>query len=176
NDARGRRGPWLLDATTGAVIARVGGPRFVDMAWARNSRSLFVIAENRVATFDLATGRMQNVHRDARGRDLVGLAVSTDERWLAVRVLEKKRFSIDVLPATGGPAREVFSTTEPDIFLLQAWTRDGANILISRGQDHGSDFIRGDWSVWSVPAAGGMPRPLNLTAPRLRGVKVSPDG
>jgi Tol biopolymer transport system component len=175
NDTRGRRGPWMLDAATGAVAARVGGPPFADMEWARDGRSLFVIAQNRVARFDLESGRMQDIHRDVRNRNLVDLAVSPDERWLAIRVMEKTRFSIDVLPATGGTAREIFSTTRPDIFLVQDWTRDGAHVLISRGRDEGSDFIRGDWSVWSVPVSG-EPRPLHLTGPRLRGVTVSPDG
>jgi serine/threonine protein kinase/dipeptidyl aminopeptidase/acylaminoacyl peptidase len=177
NDTRGRRGPWLLDATTGEVTQRIGGPGFVDMAWARDNRSLFVIAQNRVARFDLASGQMRDIHRDARKRQLAGLAVSPDEQWLAITTIkEKKTFTIEVLSAAGGPPREVFATTRPDVFMLQAWTRDGANLLISRGQDHGSDYIRGDWSVWSVPVSGGQPLPLNLTAPRLRGVKVSPDG
>jgi Tol biopolymer transport system component len=146
------------------------------MEWARDG-SLFVIAENRVGRFDLATKRIRDIYRDSRGRSLSGLAVSRDEQWLAISLIEKNNvFSIDVIPAAGGAAREVLSTTKPDVFILQEWTRDGAAILFSRGDAGDSDYIRGDWSVWSVPAAGGQPHSLGLNGPRLRGVKVSPDG
>ena len=177
NDTRGRRGPWLLDASSGQVLDRLSGPPFPDMEWARDGRSLFVIAQNRVGRFDLASKSIRDIYRDSRGRSLAGLAVSPDERWLAITLIEKNNvFSIDVIPAAGGAAREVLSTTKPDVFMLQEWTRDGTEILFSRGNAGDSDYIRGDWTVWSVPAAGGQPHSLGLTGPRLRGVKVSPDG
>jgi Tol biopolymer transport system component len=139
---------------------------------------LFVALEDRIGRFDLASRRVQNIHRDPRGRRIRELAVSPDGRWFAIKLLDKQQNpSLEVLPATGGSAREVFSTTQPDRFLLQDWTRDGANLLISRGRDdEGSIYIRGDWSVWSVPVNGGQPRSLNLTGPRLRGLTVNLDG
>jgi hypothetical protein len=157
-------------------MSRVGGPGFADMEWAHDGQSLFVVAGGAVARVDLASGRTRDIYRDPRPRTVVALAVSPDQRSLAITVTDNIVSSIEIVPAGGGVAREVFSATFPDAFLLQEWMHDGASVLITRGRNNGREVIRGDWSIWGVPVAGGPPRSLNVSAPRLRGVKVSSDG
>jgi Tol biopolymer transport system component len=177
---QGKRGPWLVNARTGAVDTRVGGPsggpRFEDMDWAPDSRTLFIATGQTIGQFDVKSGRLEEIYRDSRKRRALGVRLSPDHTQLAITPGDETTRTLEILSLSNGMSRGVLTLSEPERFMLQEWTADGKGVLIVRGRNEGSNASTGSWSLWSVPAAGGVPRPLGLAGPSLRGVKASPDG
>jgi len=145
------------------------------MEWSADGRSLISMRKNVAARFDVDTGAMEELYRDAGGRSVTGVAVTRDGALLAITVDDQKTRTLLVLPTKGGSARRLMTATEPDGFLLQDFTPDGRHVLISRYTSTNPPRLQ-DWTLWRVPVDGAAPRPMNLSGPDLRGVKVSPDG
>jgi serine/threonine-protein kinase len=172
---QGQPGPWLLDASTGAVLSRVNVIPGWDIRWMPDSRSVLAFRPQFVGRFDVDTGAVQELYRDAAGRRPSGVAVTSDGRLRALTLDSDETRALVVLSATGGAAREIFSANAPDGFLLQGFTREGTHLLVSRWGPVTSLPGR-QWSLWRVPVTGGSPQPLNVSGYDLRGVTVSPDG
>jgi hypothetical protein len=73
------------------------------------------------------------------------------------------------MPSVGGASRKVFSPPEPEMAtgaLRQglSWTPDQRSLL----------FVRGDASLWMVPALGG--EAVNVGAERVKSPALHPDG
>ena len=101
------------------------------------------------------------------GLEIVSLAVSPDGAQLALTLLG---CVVEVMPAGGGPSREVFRSPTPEGFtgsLRQAltWSPDGQFLL----------FARGDSSLWKVPASGGAAERVGLDM-RVKTPALHPDG
>ena len=174
-DRQGRPGPWLLDAATGDVLSRLNRAIGWEMDWMPDNRSLVAISGMFVGRFNVDSGNVQELYRDAGGRSPTGVAVAPDGQFVAVTLDTDTTRALVVLPASGGPPREIFSTGDPNGFRVQDFSPDGTHLLLSRWGP-ATSLPDGQWSLWRVPVAGGTPQPMNVSGLDLRGVEVSPDG
>lgn len=123
----------------------------------------------KLTRYDTQTGQKTELWR---GDEVYSLAVSPDSRDVAFVVgggLPSARM-IGIVPASGGPAREVFRA--PDILGDNAisWTPDKRYVLFVRGS-------RTEWSIWRVPAGGGQAEPVGVSRPAvIRAPQMHPDG
>jgi Tol biopolymer transport system component len=100
--------------------------------------------------------------------DIVGLAASPDGLQLAMVLLGG---IVEVMPAAGGPSREVFRPVGPEgstgsLRHALTWTPDQRFLL----------WVRGDGSLWKVPAAGGQPEKVGIPMENIKNLAVHPDG
>ena len=96
---------------------------------------------------------------------IISLALSPDGMQLATTLWGGV---IEVRPSAGGEAREIFRPQARDIGTgamrqALAWTSDQRFLL----------FVRGDRSLWKVPALGGQ---AEKVGPHTPGITVHPDG
>ncbi|MBI2835516.1 MAG: serine/threonine-protein kinase [Acidobacteria bacterium] len=179
-DRLGAGGAWLVDARTGSTLDSYGSIRHLQ--WAPDGGAFYFFSLRdftRVLGTEIASGRTQEVYRVPAGHSIRAFyAVSPDGRSLALTINEPNGSRLEVVPTSGGPAHEVMRFTLPDLFSIQQWTPDGANILFTRFRTDAmlGRGVRGPIELWSVPATGGAPRSLNLKGDQLAAVRVSPDG
>ncbi|MGH9253546.1 MAG: LpqB family beta-propeller domain-containing protein [Vicinamibacterales bacterium] len=100
--------------------------------------------------------------------EIVALAVSPDGLQLAMVLLGG---IVEVMPAAGGQSREVFRPANElgstgSLRQALAWTRDQRFLL----------WVRGDKSLWKVPAAGGQPEKVGIPMENIKNLAVHPDG
>src|SRR5207249_9903538 len=135
---QGVSAPWLVNARTGAILSRLPRP---GVEWASDGRAVFDIdgGQKKVQRTDVSSGRAREVYQDPAGGHIAGIAVSPDGHSLAIAVDERDVHPgvrrLEVVSTSGGPSREIMRFTEPDLFMLQQWTRDGASILFTRARD-----------------------------------------
>ena len=156
------------------------GARINSYAWAPDSRAI-AFANDRWGQYDVwtvavPTGAVTRVTSDARydvfpswtpdGRQLV--FVRLDERWLDHEVL--------VRDASGSGAerrivadRDFFDYQAGGTFGHPQLSPDGTTLLF---RSHRSGWI----NYWTVPMAGGTPRPVAATPANQSGARWSPDG
>jgi Tol biopolymer transport system component len=102
------------------------------------------------------------------------LALSRDGRQLAFAVHEAESQSnvLKVLPAAGGEARDLLRGVEMAFPGSVAWTPDGLSLLFT-----GKPSPRGSRTeLWRVSVQGGEPQKLDLTADKIRDLRIHPDG
>jgi serine/threonine protein kinase/Tol biopolymer transport system component len=165
---------YQLNATSGAIMGTFDPS--VSNEWAANGRSFYSVANRRIWETEIPSGIRREIYRDPGKAGIVALAVSPSDGWLAIAVNTQGGRKIQIIPADGGQARDVFEASGADRIMLQQWTRLGDAILFTRATIGRSTVIEGPWQLWSVPATGDAPRSLQLEMDRLRGVRVSPDG
>lgn len=186
-DRLGVGGAWRVDARTGAVLFSypplTSGP-IRHVQWAPDGRSFFGFSLRdftHVWRVDASSGHARPVYTAPAGHTIQAFfAVSPDGHALAICLNEPggQATRLEIVNISEGSGREVMRVGVPDLFSVQQWTRDGAQILITRARtEHmtGRAF-GGAMELWSVPVDGGLPRSLNLKMDGLSGVRVSPDG
>jgi Tol biopolymer transport system component len=126
----------------------------------------------RLMRFDIETRRESELKSvPASGSDIsdiVSLAVSPDGLQVAMVLLGD---IVEVMPAAGGPSREVFRPVGPEgstgsLRHALTWTPDQRFLL----------WVRGDGSLWKVPAAGGQPEKVGIPMENIKNLAVHPDG
>ena len=165
---------YQLDATSGAIMATFDPS--VSNEWAADGRAFYSVANRRIWKTEIPSGSRREIYRDPGKAGIVALAVSPNDGWLAIAVNTQGGRKIQIIPADGGQARDVFEVSGADRIVLQQWTRLGDAILFTRATIGRPTVIDGSWQLWSVPVGGGAPRSLQLEMDRLRGVRMSPDG
>jgi hypothetical protein len=103
--------------------------------------------------------------------EFVSLAVSPDGLQLAMVLLGG---IVEVMPAAGGQSQEVFRPAKDANLELStgplrhslAWTRDQRFLL----------WVRGNGSLWKVPAAGGQAEKVGIPMENIKNLAVHPDG
>jgi Tol biopolymer transport system component len=111
--------------------------------------------------------------------------VSPDGRLVAFNIFEQPKpqnpdvkglkRKLMIMPAEGGPAREVLSIEEPDRISFAggyAWTPDGRYLLVVHGS-MADAFVP---EIWRVALDGSAPRKIGVSAPYLLYLAVHPDG
>jgi hypothetical protein len=101
--------------------------------------------------------------------EFLSLAVSPDGLQLAMHL---SGGIVEVMPAAGGPSREVFRPVSPPLDAgaprhALTWTPDQRFLLLVRGDDR---------SLWKVPAAGGQAEKVGVPMENLKNLAVHPDG
>jgi Tol biopolymer transport system component len=100
--------------------------------------------------------------------DITSIAVSPDGLQLAMVLLGG---IVELMPAAGGQSREIFRPVTPDgntgpLRQSLAWTRDQRFLL----------WVRGNGSLWKVPALGGQAEKVGLPMVNIKNLAVHPDG
>ena len=148
------------------------------MQWAPDGRAFYSVSltsgRKHLLKIAVPSGQTREIYRDLNGGLIFGIAVSPDGQSLAVNVSDGAEVKLDLVSATDGSTRELMrrAVADPGHYRLQQWTRDGRNILLTRRVEKPTVTEE----LWSVPAAGGPPRSLNLAREVVDYVRVSPDG
>jgi Tol biopolymer transport system component len=82
--------------------------------------------------------------------------------------------AIDLVPAAGGPSREVFRAPvwlDGSRYNALAWTADQRFLLFARGCEANCPNV-----IWRVPVAGGAAQEIGLVMPGIKSPAVHPDG
>jgi len=125
----------------------------------------------------LETGQEDEIFRvQLRGWGLGRIVASPDGRWLAftVRGSRSQPWTVRVVPTSGGEAREVLSTREPENIWgdEMGWTPDSRYLLVVR---HAGP-PQGKTQLWRVPLEGGEPQKVGPPMEGMRFPCVHPDG
>jgi Tol biopolymer transport system component len=160
-DFKGRWGIYKIDAQTGETTAIVNGElceaeNCFNPAWSPDGKSIFYLqgvpGGNDVVVRELSSGTVTKLfHNDSS--TLHRPVPSPDGRYVAVR----RGLVVHLIPATGGPSRELISGS------VIAWAPDSRSLLIGSMQQ----------SVWRVSLEGEA-RKIETGIPS--GFSVHPDG
>jgi Tol biopolymer transport system component len=77
-----------------------------------------------------------------------------------------------IVPTSGGPARQLYAATWPELILpVQsfAWMQDSRRILFVKGRGM-------KLGLWSLSIEGGQPKSAGLTIEGMRHLAVHPNG
>jgi Tol biopolymer transport system component len=123
----------------------------------------------------LATGQEEAIFEtESRGLGLFGLTLSADGVWLAfaINVGDDER-AVLVMPASGGPAAEIFHSAIDAVSHLGAmiWTRDNRHIILS-----GSCGPGGSQQLCALPRTGGQLRLIGMNVQSISSRMISRDG
>ncbi len=117
---------------------------------------------SRLMTYDMKTGKEKELLSP-----MYWFALSPDGRWLAYTMYESapRAQLVKLMPAAGGPARELYRQPQPGRIVSLTWTPDGRYLLFAKRNQ-----------LWRLPAQGGEPEQLDLAMDGLRDLRVHPDG
>jgi len=132
--------------------------------------------QKRIFKVDVQTGKEELLFKPPPDSVGDGVSISPDGRWLATGFYLRptKTRHLILVPTTGGSSREILDRGRPVAGEAAAWTRDGRQLLVVRGNRDSEG--KGQGELWAVPVEGGPPRSLGLKMYALRDVRVSPDG
>ncbi len=145
--------------------------------WSGDGKSVyyFLLSKPRVSLMahDIETGQETELHSVTQPSNYQGGALSPDGKELAVLTADLGSGTkvLLVLPIGGGAPREVLRGAPLQGFTI-AWTADGRNLLFASRTN--PTVLQTD--LWLVPAAGGQPRKLDLSADDLSDLSVHRDG
>jgi Tol biopolymer transport system component len=138
-----------------------------------DGRTIFYAVGGQLLRFDIDSHHETELRNRAvdvfqTGWEVVSLAVSPDGMQLAMTLIGGV---VEVMPATGGPSREIFRPAAPEVgtgSLRQAltWTPDQRFLL----------WVRGDGTFWKVPAPGGEADKVGISVLNIKSPTVHPDG
>jgi Tol biopolymer transport system component len=144
--------------------------------WAVQSTSDKNQSSGRLMRFDIEARRETELKRDEW---FITVAISPDGRELAyvksvrtpeMRARGESPSMVEVMPASGGEAREVFrdkTWLSGARYNTLAWAPDQRHLL----------FVRQDGLLWRVPVAGGEPQKMGISMnARIKSPAVHPDG
>jgi Tol biopolymer transport system component len=160
-----------IDLATGKaeLLFRSSG-RVQGKSLSLDGKTVFYSEPSRLVRYDLETRRENVLQKaDPAVDSFYSVAVSPDGKQLAyVYWSGGETQSIELMPADGGPARELFRGWPSRGNL--AWTPDQKYLLFTPpgGYDRKT--------LWRVPAAGGAAEPTGLSMPGLAAPQVHPDG
>jgi dipeptidyl aminopeptidase/acylaminoacyl peptidase len=128
----------------------------------------------RLVRFDLRTHRETELKGDEFS---IAVAVSPDSKQIAYLVQEQPGAEsyLAVMPASGGPAREVFRGSpwnDASRYNTLAWTPDRRYLLFVRGTTGDGPNV-----LWRVPVSGGPAEQMGLTIPgKVKSPQIDPLG
>jgi Tol biopolymer transport system component len=188
-DLKGRRGVYLVDATSGSTTFITEAARGV-AGWSVDGRKVFLANRaGKVVEWDLATGSAREILSTPAGS--WGITVSPDGR-LAAYIL--KESVLAVVPTSGGEPRELLRVREPESLVrnsVLSWTLNGSALVVTKrltsatGSPARNSSTGGEAGVqselWLVPISGDAPRKLDIDASSWDivnpiGARFSPDG
>ena len=183
SDRSGRSGIFRVDVQSGDTKMAIDKETLNGMegVWARDGRTLFDrfgdARGGKAGLFrmDVQTGQRLVLYRPPADGDLglENLALSPDESTLAFQLRKQASgaSSLMLVPAAGGPPRQLLQIMKPESFLFGsfAWTPDSKQILAVRTRNNTSE-------LWLVPVDGGNPRKVEFPSMRIVQLRMSSDG
>jgi serine/threonine-protein kinase len=182
-DRRGIVGQRLIDAESGKILSTLAVgvgqmPPVSSFGWDPTGRYTFLIRPSRpgiVTRLDVNTHEEKVIYEESPDSVPNGMALSRDGRWLLLEFYRKsdKAFHFLVVPAAGGPARELRDPS-PERFALGGFSPDGRRIFFARVTRDAEERHLGE--IFVLPFEGGTPRSLGVKMYALRDLRVSPTG
>jgi Tol biopolymer transport system component len=182
-DSEGRSGLFAVDCETGRTraIPAPGSGRAMSAGWASGLGRILERGGPGLIWWDPARGT-HDIALDFRAEGIEGInpgprgpgfAASPDGRSIAfsamLREADVLTYSLRV-KAGEDPSRELFRVRNPERMLLQAWTPDGAGLLVTRRRE-GEPA-----QLWRMPVEGGAPVPIDVPIKGPGHVSMRPDG
>ena len=182
------QGLYRIDVQTGRVTPLVqttaicGSNCIESPLWSPDGRVIFKrrVTES-IVTRDLETGEEKELYRAVPPAFVVhwptsNLAISPDGQRLAFVQIDAKAgiTTLNVIPMTGGEARELLRAYRPEVVSVPAWMPDSRQIIYA----HSVAGEKRQFELWRTSTAGGEPQRLGLTMEGLQpyGLSVHPDG
>ena len=117
-----------------------------------------------VVVRDLATGQEKVIFQPSSGMEIDDLALSPDGQQVALTLMEKQTRSslLKVLPVSGGEARELTRTKEPEVIVGDSlsWSSDSRYIVFGKAVNS-QELLGGYFPTWT-----GNPNACDLFARR----------
>jgi Tol biopolymer transport system component len=171
-----------LPAGSLETIHRPDESNFSSFSLAPDGRAIFFVNQH-VSDTTLEDGRIVRYDIDARRETIlkrdewfIAVSASPDGKSVAyvksIRPPDRQatRSVIEVMPADGGPSREIFSDPRwysGHRYNTLGWTPDSRAVL----------FVDEDGALRQVPAAGGQAVPMGVAmVPRIKTPVIHPDG
>jgi Tol biopolymer transport system component len=193
-DHRDRLAVYRIDAQTGRAMPVVQEPGASWPAWLHDGRVGYVLPDDsddsqRIVVRDLGTGEDRELCRVPAPAHLSQLAVSPDDRWLALLWSdvpswweERGEWALKIVPIAGGAPRDLARLSVQGRDSLSrslrpsvAWTSDAQYVLytITTVAERGATTV-----LWRVPAAGGDAHQAVISLPGfgVSGMSMHPSG
>lgn len=183
-DRAGRRGQFVIDARSGAVLDTVllnqGAPEYGPMEWGPdNDAVLFEHASRGIVKHRLTDGQEQIIYPYAAEgaiKRIHRFGMSPDGQRLAFSAFDRDDVSnvLHMVDATGD--RELARRTFPELMVFQGWSSDSEAVLFTMLQTTNTYIPH---QLWRVPAWGGAPVQIDITIPgatQINPMAFSPSG
>jgi Tol biopolymer transport system component len=122
-----------------------------------------------LARYDIASAQTTELRAPQDGNPITSFQVSPDGSEVAYLFTDTvaRRSILEVMPSTGGTAREIFRdrTLGQARFSGLAWSPDKRYIFVVRDNDLAAPGGLPGASVWKVPTAGGPPETTGIDMP-----------
>ena len=129
---------------------------------------------------DLETEARDVLHRAPLPGDYYSsLEISPDGRWLAFSGVasapppEYEATTLTVLPANGGPARQLLRISGREWIKVVGWSPNSSEVLFTRDDKLGGEAST---TLWRISVHGGEPRGIEAGVPVLHAVRFHADG
>jgi len=194
-DRKIQHGLFLADVQTGDVTPAVwwGDSEISNPAWFSDGRRLLYNESHResgtitetIVVHDLQTGRNTELFRAAAGSTIDDIALSPDDRQVALTLLEKQNKSsvLKLLPVAGGETSELIRAKEPEVIVGDSlsWSSDSLYIVFGRAKST-SQEMQGDFpsgrktQLLAISSRGGEPHTLGLAMDSAHNLSFDPTG
>jgi TolB protein len=157
----------LMTIASGArELVHAAREHFEAPNWARDGGSLLFNQDGRIHVLPLAGRQAFLLDTGSATRCNNDHGLSPDGRWLAVSHAPEGRSLVHVLPAGGGPPRQV-TPLGPSYW--HGWSPDGGTLAYCAERG-------GSFDVYTIPVAGGPETRLTATPGLDDGPDYAPDG
>lgn len=183
---------FRIDVASGEAAPFVGTNQETDRRsrygrWSPDGKAVFytrqpglndAIAE--IVRMDLETEARDVLHRAPLPGDYYSsLEISPDGRWLAFSGVasapppEYEATTLTVLPANGGPARQLLRISGREWIKDVGWSPNSSEVLFTRDDKLGGEAST---TLWRISVHGGEPRGIEAGVPVLHAVRFHADG
>lgn len=183
---------FRIDVSSGEAAPFVGTNQVTDRRsrygrWSPDGKAVFYTrlpggndGTAEIVRMDLETENKEVLHRAPLPGDYYdSLELSPDGRWLAfsgvaaVPPPEYEATTLNVIPASGGPAQLLLQISGQEWMKVVGWAPNSGDILFTRGDKLGGDAST---TLWRISVRGGEPRSIDAGVPVLHAVRFHPDG
>jgi Tol biopolymer transport system component len=186
-DRRSNSGIFVIDVLTGVtrrIAERPPGGALMSPDWLRDGTAIVYVerlwppeSRDRIVSLEVESGRAAELGRWNMEEYWVWqVATSPAGDQIAFSRTDAKAVTpvIYVMPATGGPEREVARLPAKQYVPWDLnWTPDGSHLIYVTRTPANPGRPR---QVWAVAAAGGEPHPVGIEDTRLGQLRIHPDG
>ena len=174
-----KQGIYKIDSQTGEysclLESKTGGIEKSELS--PDGKTLFYYGGGRgkgLVARELETGNEKQIFQSPAGQ--FGWVLSPDGQCLALWLRDQASWSLQVMPVTGGPPRELLKkkAEEQQGIYDVVWTPDGRGLLFTFGKagDQGLTVTE----LWRISAEGGEPRKAWEWNKQIYALRVHPDG
>lgn len=183
---------FRIDVSSGEAVPFVGTNQVTDRRsrygrWSPDGKAVFYTrlpggndGTAEIVRMDLETENKEVLHRAPFPGDYYeSLELSPDGLWLAYSGVdaapppEYEATTLNVIPASGGPARLLLRISGREWMKVVGWAPNSREILFTRGDKLGGEAST---TLWRISVRGGEPRGIETGVPVLHAVRFHPDG